>query len=56
MNTTQTRAELVSRYRHLGRLMAPFETLSESDYNALKRERDQVQAKIDAIDGKADAS
>ena len=55
METTQTRSELVARYRHLGRLMCPFETMSESDYNALKRERDQVQAKIDAIDGKPSA-
>lgn len=49
MNTTQTRSELVARYRYLGRLLAN-ELMSESDARPLRRERDQVQAKIDAID------
>lgn len=63
MNTTNTapaaspaetriarRAALVATYRRLGRSMAAFETLSDGDYRALRREREQVSAAIDAID------
>ncbi len=62
MNTKQTeetaarRASLVASYRRLGRSMAAFETLSDSDYRALRREREQVSAAIDAIDAPAIAA
>lgn len=42
------RADLVDRYRSLGRQMNEF--LSDSDWRALKRERDLVQVEIDALD------
>lgn len=47
--TTQTRTDLVNRYRELGRAMAN-ELMSDRDMAALRREREAVQAKIDAID------
>ncbi len=44
---TTERARLVARYKHLGRLLA---NELESDVSAIRRERDQVQAAIVAID------
>lgn len=53
MNITEvsprTRAELVAAWRRLSRSMAD-ESLSDSDFNALQRARDAVQAEIDALD------
>lgn len=46
------RGRLVVRYRFLGRLLAN-ELAPESDAAPLRREREQVQAAIDAIDSKS---
>ncbi len=48
-NTQRTRAEWVARYRELGRALAN-ELQSDRDADALRRERDQVSAKIAEID------
>jgi len=47
--TTKTRAELVEQYKRLNRSLAN-EMISDSDANALRRERDQVQAEIEKLD------
>ena len=48
----RSRSELVARYRHLNRELAN-ETLPDSEANAIRRERDQVQAEIEKLDQKA---
>lgn len=48
MVSPRTRAELVARWRELSRALND-ERMPESDWRAVTRERDAVQAEIDAL-------
>jgi hypothetical protein len=50
-SNTETREQLVAERRRLGRAMAN-ELQSDFDFNALRRARDTVDAKITALDAK----
>lgn len=49
METNKTRNQLVESFKRLNRSLAN-EMMSDSDANAIRRERDQVQAEIEAYD------